>query len=999
MRAACTGSLLLLAVLGVGCSCDRSGVSQRYAELAVVIPGPVEGLSREATVALPDTAMGERSAATVRIRNVGVASAQLQQLSIERGSTAFAASLPSQPSLAPGEEASVEVTFDAPLEGDVTAGAARHEAVLLLTSQGTPPDESELRVGLATSVTAGDCALPARVDFGALLLDSTLVAPVALSLASGEQRLELAGLEGADAAAFSVDAPSLQVSAPGGAARVALTVREARRYAATLRWRRAPRCPWANTELVGEGSSEAVSVEPDRVDFGDVPLQQEASRQVLVRSRAAVALPLAQVTVDGAGFRLGGTAPAAVPARGAALLDVRCQPEVAGALTGTLRVTLAGEPQRLFAVALSCRGGGPRLRLSPSGVLAFGVVPYVQGRILPATRRLLLQNVGNPAPAPNLFLGRGGGQLPYFAFVPVTGPTTDWQVQVSSRYQPQAGIPAVATSAVELTVVFQPTQFGRREVDLLVYSNDAVEPVTKLRLSADGRASDGCTLAVQPRALDFGPLPPGAQVTQVVTVRNTSAVDCSVSAVEVVNASGAAFDLSTPPAATTLRAGQDLALAVRARVGAGVAIGTALEGSLRLNTSDATQLSLALPLSALVATCVVLSPSTLNFGTTRPGCRTAARTAYLYNVCGVAVMLTSLGPTPPSFASIATLGIPTGGLALAAGASPRSVQLAYAPTAEGAHAGSIDFGLSVAGTAQVQTLRLVGQAANEPLIEETFTQPAVSKTDILLTIDDSCSMADEQAELAANLNSFLGYATSRGLDFQLGVTTTDDTALTARGRLLQTPTNPKVLRWDTPQLTSLFAAKVQVGTGGSGQEMPLSTTMRALTPPLSDGANAGLLRDDAALGIIIVTDAVDQSLEPISTYVDRILGVKGDARRFLVSVNVVGPFSTTAGCSTEGSVDNGRFRTLVEASGGVRADICTANWARDLTRVAEAAFGARASFPLVARPDVSRPLTVTVNGQAAPDAGFDAPANAVDFGGQPPPPGATISVRYTAACL
>jgi hypothetical protein len=59
---------------------------------------------------------------------------------------------------------------------------------------------------------------------------------------------------------------------------------------------------------------------------------------------------------------------------------------------------------------------------------------------------------------------------------------------------------------------------------------------------------------------------------------------------------------------------------------------------------------------------------------------------------------------------------------------------------------------------------------------------------------------------------------------------------------------------------------VNVGTNGSGVETWLQPALKALTAPLINADNAGFLRDEAALEVVCVTDAPDQSghCEPCS---------------------------------------------------------------------------------------------------------------------------------------
>lgn len=56
--------------------------------------------------------------------------------------------------------------------------------------------------------------------------------------------------------------------------------------------------------------------------------------------------------------------------------------------------------------------------------------------------------------------------------------------------------------------------------------------------------------------------------------------------------------------------------------------------------------------------------------------------------------------------------------------------------------------------------------------------------DILFVVDNSCSMSEEQMQLGTSLGTFFGNATSSGLDYQNGVTTTDTDMRGERGALI-----------------------------------------------------------------------------------------------------------------------------------------------------------------------------------------------------------------------
>lgn len=145
------------------------------------------------------------------------------------------------------------------------------------------------------------------------------------------------------------------------------------------------------------------------------------------------------------------------------------------------------------------------------------------------------------------------------------------------------------------------------------------------------------------------------------------------------------------------------------------------------------------------------------------------------------------------------------------------------------------------------------------------------KMDILFVIDNSGSMAEEQANLSTNFPKFidvLNAAREGNLDYRVGVTTTAfpmqilgiPLGTGEQGTLLKTPSMTRSwLERADPEIATTFTALAQVGIGGSGQEQPLKAAQSALIDRVTDGANAGFLREDALLAIVILTDEDDQS--------------------------------------------------------------------------------------------------------------------------------------------
>lgn len=218
---------------------------------------------------------------------------------------------------------------------------------------------------------------------------------------------------------------------------------------------------------------------------------------------------------------------------------------------------------------------------------------------------------------------------------------------------------------------------------------------------------------------------------------------------------------------------------------------------------------------------------------------------------------------------------------------------------------------------------------------DVFMQEPNSEVDILWVIDNSNSMAEEQARVADGFESFIVNIEETNIDFQLGVITTDmDLDNAQRGQLLG---NPRVLTSDDNYVQK-FKNLVQVGTDGSDKEKGLAAAMEALTEPMISGDNLGFLREDAVLSIIFVSDENDCSddevlsnepstacyeeserLVPITEFIYGFRGVKGPSGARVIASAIVGP-KVADGC--DGSWPGHRYSALAEGLGGQVGNIC-----------------------------------------------------------------------------
>ncbi len=157
------------------------------------------------------------------------------------------------------------------------------------------------------------------------------------------------------------------------------------------------------------------------------------------------------------------------------------------------------------------------------------------------------------------------------------------------------------------------------------------------------------------------------------------------------------------------------------------------------------------------------------------------------------------------------------------------------------------------------------------------------KMDIVFVVDNSGSMEEEQQNLAANFPQFAqkikNYMVSNGmpLDFRVAITTTGrdvdytidlgggfgsfpQSEMGENGDFKNNCNNPK--RWLDPSdanFESTLACRANVGTSGPSIEMPLLMSKWSLAERVTDGTNAGFLRADALLALVVLTDEDDAS--------------------------------------------------------------------------------------------------------------------------------------------
>jgi hypothetical protein len=216
--------------------------------------------------------------------------------------------------------------------------------------------------------------------------------------------------------------------------------------------------------------------------------------------------------------------------------------------------------------------------------------------------------------------------------------------------------------------------------------------------------------------------------------------------------------------------------------------------------------------------------------------------------------------------------------------------------------------------------------------EDLFEQPAKPMTDIAFIVDNSCSMAEEQANLANNFEYFIYKLQSSSADYQIGVITTDQNGF--RGEVI-TP--------DTLNAVEKFTDQAVAGTGGSGTERALQMLYNCVQPGGDCSEDAGFMRDDALFAGIIVSDEPDQSALSPEGYVEYFWTLKDDPD--LIKIHAIAgniPVPTCGSCASAGF----GYDEAVEATEGTFLDVCTDDWGASLSALAESSIQDLSLFKL-----------------------------------------------------
>ncbi len=262
---------------------------------------------------------------------------------------------------------------------------------------------------------------------------------------------------------------------------------------------------------------------------------------------------------------------------------------------------------------------------------------------------------------------------------------------------------------------------------------------------------------------------------------------------------------------------------------------------------------------------------------------------------------------------------------------------------------------------------------------ETFYAPGPPPVDVLITIDQSCSMAQDNTDdveqgFPAFVNELQNIA-----DWQL-ILVTDPNGCATGGILDASSNNPSGLLVD-----NAFDTNHDDNGGANLTESLLKLSERALSKTGAGNCNEGFLRQGALLHIITLSDEPEQSGDSASYWVGEFENYVSDPS--LLKVSGVLDLFGNCGLGAAG------YTQAVDLTGGAELNICNSNWGANFTDIASEVLEGIQTYPLQDPADEST-MEVSVNGVPTTDWSYSADSWTVTVNSPPIGENDVVDVTY-----
>ena len=238
---------------------------------------------------------------------------------------------------------------------------------------------------------------------------------------------------------------------------------------------------------------------------------------------------------------------------------------------------------------------------------------------------------------------------------------------------------------------------------------------------------------------------------------------------------------------------------------------------------------------------------------------------------------------------------------------------------------------------------------------DLLVQTVTPSVDILYMVDNSCSMGDDQADLAANFPTFMRWFLGSGLDYNIGVVSSDTRDPAHNGKL-QGGFNKRWISTDDDNQIAAFQQMAVLGNSGASPEKGIAGVYNSKNVAAAVDWNQGFYRDTSALHVIAVSDERDYTRGgdgvTIGEFIDWFDGLKRNADERTFSAIE----SPAVGASGAGGQAYG---TVTQVIGGVVWDIGQEDWSPALDVLGLRASGRKTEYFLSQLP-LDETIRVTV---------------------------------------
>lgn len=991
MRANRAGLGGLLLAIGLF-SCHEPGQVKTVNATAVI---------DEAAIDFGQVPVGEWHEREIHIRNVGYTPFNaLDALRVSGDNTFFVDVDPGR--VRPGETHAVRVRFHPTKEGQVSA------AVRVQTDADRNPDQAVPVRGLGGPSPVR--VSPARVEFEKLEVDSdrtlevTIENPVDLPM-TASIALDAGGEFNAD-----------QVTIPPFSTQIVRTrfmPRSVGTKLAHLEVRPCPDCTPGTSVLTGEGVPSALAFDPAPVPFDNVPVHEVSRSVTRVTNITWRPVQIQRVvTTDPSFTAVSRLESQTIGANQTVPLELEFAARHDGPLSGTLHVDYESNRPHTTQVALDATGGRPALAITPV-TIDYGRLP-VGAKV---GEKIRLSNAGSRGQIH--FRGvRATGDFQHFSISTASRGATTYPWDSGTAW-PQLTVPNLAIDAgsdyLELTVYFQPDLPRQLAATLIVESDDLFNPERTVMLTGEAFDAGPCNFQIRPQPrVVFGNVPPGSQGVLGFQFTNIGETICAVRDIHLSNDAGGIFYLpggDLPGGILYPTDAFSAEIAFRPRTTG------SYDGALQITVNNPSRPTATLPIHAVSQpSCLVAAPGFLDFGPVRLDCPSNPMATFVSNQCVQPTTVTQIEIGPGTSDQYALVNPPTPPIPLPSGAGVE-VRVGYNQRILGQHYAPLWF--YATNEPDPFLVSLLAETDPEGFQIDRFIQGIANQLDVLFVISNTTTMADYQARLAAAIPGWIATARTRGVELNVGVTSTGlfprGTSCPGgarggeNGRLFPIDhSRPRLVSSTSSDAATLIQGNTGVGTCHN-LEQGLEAMRQALSSPLIDhdkdprtpdpnDGNLGLLRAPAQLAVIFVSDEDDHSGFDPSTYAQFIRALKGPGMSQRSTVSAIVP--TDASCVTAGP-PGPRFTTVAQQTGGTVQSVCGNNYGPVLDRVTNQAAGPQREFRLSAVPSTPSQIAVTVDGQVyeASRWSYDPVNNSVLFAvTSVPNPGQQIAIRYRSVC-